>query len=108
MQLIKINIAQEIISQGLQNGADFVEVFVERTQTEGVVFKNSRPEDTQSGTIFGIGIRLIHGEQALYGYTNSTEREELLRITKLLGARIGKPGKETSLNFETLKYPKIR
>ncbi len=107
MQLIKINIAQEIISQGLQNGADFVEVFVERTQTEGVVFKNSRPEDTQSGTIFGIGIRLIHGEQALYGYTNSTEREELLRITKLLGARIGKPGKETSLNFETLKYPKI-
>jgi len=107
MQLIKINIAQEIISQGLQNGADFVEVFVERTQTEGVVFKNSRPEDTQSGTIFGIGIRLIHGEKALYGYTNSTEREELLRITKLLGARIGKPGKETSLNFETLKYPKI-
>src|SRR5690606_28513247 len=107
MNLIERSIAEEIIFHGLSLGADFVDVFIENTYSEIIVFKNSKAEDIQSGTIFGIGIRLIHGEQDLYGYTNSTEREELLRITSLLGARIGNSRKAESLNFEKLLYPKI-
>jgi TldD protein len=108
MQLLKSHVAQEVISHGLSFGADFVDIFIERTHNENILFKNSRAEDTQSGTLFGIGIRLIHGEQALYGYTNIAEREELLRITGLLGARIGKANQASAtLNFERLDYPKI-
>lgn len=107
MQLLKSHVAQDIIHQGLAMGADFVEVFIERTMSHGLVFRNSRPEDFQSGTIFGIGIRLMDGEQSLYGYTNSTDREELLRITKLLGARIGRKNNPQALNFETLEYKKV-
>ena len=108
MQLLQSHIAQDIIGHGLSMGADFVEIYIEKTQNEGFVFKNSRAEDTQSGIIFGIGIRLIYGEQALYGYTNSTDRDELLRITTLLGSRIGKETKTlASVNFEKLIYPKV-
>ncbi len=108
MQLLETKLAQDIIFQGLAMGASFVEVFVERTETEGMVLRNSRAEDAQSGVIFGIGIRLICDEQSLYGYTNSTEREELLRITKLLGTRIGKLGLSSKpVNFEKVSYPKI-
>lgn len=108
MQLLSSHVAHDIISHGLSMGADFVDVFIERTHNENMVFKNSRVEDTQSGTIFGIGIRLIYGHQALYGYTNSTDREELLRITKLLASRIGKETQPlTTINFEKLTYPKI-
>lgn len=107
MQLLKSHVAQDIISHGLSLGADFVDVFIERTQSEGITFKNSKAEDLQSGTIFGIGIRLIHGEQSLYGYTNSVDREELLRITSLLGARINRKGQSATLNFENLSYKKI-
>jgi TldD protein len=107
MQLIDSAVVRDVIHQGLLDGADFVDVFVEKTQSEFMAFKNSRPDDIQSGTIFGIGIRLIKGEQALYGYTNSREREELLRITRVLGARIGSSGTPGALNFERLDYPKI-
>jgi TldD protein len=107
MQLLQSHVAQDIISHGLSMGADFVDIFVERTNNEGILFKNSKAEDVQSGTIFGIGIRLIQGEQALYGYTNSTDRNELLRITSLLGARIGKKQGSQTINFEKLSYPKI-
>lgn len=107
MNLLKTEIAQDIIFQGMSMGADFVDVFIERTQSQAIVYRNSRAEDSQSGTLFGIGIRLISGEQALYGYTNSTDREELLRITKILGARINKSRTAETINFETLKYPKI-
>lgn len=107
MELIKSDIARDIIHEGLSQGADFVDVFIERTQSEFMLYKSSRPDDIQSGTIFGIGIRLISGEQALYGYTNSPDREELLRITRLLGARIGKSATPSTINFEKLNYPKI-
>jgi len=108
MKLLQSSIAQDVISHGLSMGADFVEVFIEKTQNEGIVFKNSQAEDIQSGVVFGIGIRLIHGEQALYGYTNSSERGELLRITTLLGARIGSQNNPVSpINFERLIYPKV-
>lgn len=108
MQLLPAHVAQDVISCGLSLGADFVDIFVERTHNENMVFRNSRVEDNQSGTIFGIGIRLIYGHQSLYGYTNSVDREELLRITKLLGARIGKENNSHStVNFEKLNYPKI-
>ncbi len=108
MNLLKQNIAQDIIHEGLSLGADFVDVFIEKTKSQNVLFKNSRAEDKQSGTLFGIGIRLIYGEQSLYGYTNLTDRDELLRITKLLGERIGKKNNPTAINFENLNYPDIK
>lgn len=107
MALLSASIAQDIIFEGLSLGADFVDVFVERTQNEFISYKNSRTEDKQSGTLFGIGIRLIHNNQALYGYTNQSDREELLRITKLLGARINQSRTPVSLNFEKLSYKAI-
>ena len=108
MELLNKKIAQDIIFEGLSHGADFVDVFVERTENESLLFKNSKTEDKQSGTIFGIGIRLIHGHQALYGYTNINEREELLRITTLLGSRIGqKKSLSTTFNFERFDYPTV-
>jgi TldD protein len=107
MQLLHSNIAHDIIHQGLSLGADFVDVYIERTFSDALVYRNSRTEDLQSGTIFGVGIRLFSGEQSLYGYTNSTDREELLRITTLLGQRIGKKTTAGSVNFEKLTYPKV-
>ncbi len=107
MMLLPAEIAKEVIHHGLHLGADFVEVFIERTQSEVIVFRNSRSEDIQSGTIFGVGIRLIQGEQAFYGYTNSTEREELLRITSLLGSRINKKENLKVFNFEKMSYSKV-
>lgn len=107
MQLLNSQTAQDIIFEGLSLGADFVDVFIERTHNETIRYKNSKTEDKQTGTIFGIGIRLIHGDQALYGYTNLQDREELLRITRLLGARIGKSRRAETINFEQQKYPAI-
>jgi TldD protein len=107
MQLLNPQTAQDIIFEGLSLGADFVDVFIEKTHNETILFKNSRTEDKQTGIIFGIGIRLIHGDQALYGYTNLQDREELLRITRLLGARIGKAKNPQALNFEKQNYSTI-
>lgn len=107
MQLISQTSISEVISEGLSLGADFVDVFIEKTQSENLTFKSSKISDIQSGTLFGIGIRLVKGDQVLYGYTNSDHKDELLRITRLLGKRFKTQRHSETVSFENLKYPEI-
>lgn len=81
-------IAQSVIDRGLALGADFVDLFVENQQVTEVELLSSQIEKLNTGIDFGIGLRIIVGTNVLYGYTNHTEEEELIRVINLLGARI--------------------
>lgn len=107
MQLVSQSSIAEVIATGLGLGADFVDVFIEKTNSENLTFKNSKISDIQSGIQFGIGIRLIKGDQVLYGYTNSDQKDELLRITKMLGQRFKAQKTSETISFEKLSYPEI-
>lgn len=85
--MLDSKIAADIIDTGLERGADFVDVFVEKNVSSAISFGDSQVRDIKTGTDFGIGIRLIFGKKAMYGYTNQLEREELLRITHLLSTQ---------------------
>lgn len=85
-KLLDKKIASEIIHEAIANGADFCDIFVERTTNQNITYKSSSVKDIQSGIDFGIGVRLIFGEQALYAYTNSTKKDDLISMTKNLAA----------------------
>ncbi len=76
--------AQALIDHALSKGADFAEIFVEKNRQESLKIVGQDVQGITGGVDFGIGIRLIYGTQVLYGYTNSTELEELMRITNLI------------------------
>lgn len=78
--------AADVISAGIESGADFVDVFVEKHIMSTLSYSDQKVKDIKSGTDFGVGIRVIFGTQVLYGYANQKEREELLRIVSALCA----------------------
>ncbi len=78
--------AGDVISAGVESGADFVDVFVEKHIMSTLAYSDQKVKDIKSGTDFGVGIRVIFGTQVLYGYANQKEREELLRIVSALCA----------------------
>ncbi|OAN11045.1 peptidase C69 [Photobacterium jeanii] len=80
-------IAKSVIDHALFLGADFAELFVEHHQSSSVELISGKVDKINSGIDFGIGIRLFFGHKVLYGYTNSTEEEELKRVTSLLAAK---------------------
>lgn len=80
-------IAQEVIFEALESGADFCDIFVERSQIEDLSFNSSVVKNVRSGVDFGIGVRLIFGERAVYGYTNSMVKEDLISLTQRLAAQ---------------------
>ncbi|WP_273859700.1 TldD/PmbA family protein [Photobacterium sp. GSS17] len=79
--------AQAVIDHALFLGADFAELFVEHHQSSAVELISGDIDQISSGIDFGIGIRLFFGNKILYGYTNSTDEEELKRVTSLLAAK---------------------
>ena len=79
--------AQAVIDHALFLGADFAELFVEHHQSSSVELISGEIDKINSGIDFGIGVRLFFGHKVLYGYTNSTDEEELKRVTDLLAAK---------------------
>ena len=84
---IQTESAKKVIDLALDHGADFCDLFVENTRTQNLRVKNNIVESVNQGIDFGVGIRLIYGTEVIYGYTNSADENELLRVAKILGER---------------------
>lgn len=83
-------VANDVIYEALSLGADFCDIFVEKTQIESLSMNSSKIKDIRTGVDFGLGIRLIFGEKALYGYTNSIKKDELINLTRVLAEQYKK------------------
>jgi len=85
--MLNSQVAKEVIDYALIRGADFAELFVDKQTFETFGMKSSEINDIQSGINFGIGVRLFYGTKVLYGYTNSTKKDDLIEIVKSLSAK---------------------
>ncbi len=104
------SVANDVIHEAVSLGADFCDIFVEKSNLLDVVYKSSEVKNIRSGIDFGIGVRLIFGTQALYAYTNSTKREDLLSLTKKLASYYKKAPTQNigALNFsQPVEYKNI-
>lgn len=99
-ELLKSQIAGNIINKALEQGADFCDIFIERKNH--LLFKQSskKLDSINTGIDFGLGIRLIYGTEVYYGTANTLEEEELLKIVERLNAINSNP-KDT---ISTLKF----
>ena len=75
-------LAQEALNLALSTGGDFAEIFLEDRRNNTLVLQNDRLETVNSGRIHGAGIRVYVGLNAVYTYTNDTDREGMLRCAK--------------------------
>ncbi len=78
--LLEKKLIEELLDAGLTRGADFSEVFVEDTNMTTLQSMSGRLEKVNSNKQFGVGIRLAKKFQIVYGYTNSKDPKELLKL----------------------------
>jgi len=82
--MIPSQIAEEVIGCGLGLGAEFVDIFVDKSSSRSIRILDSKVNELGGGIDFGIGIRLLFGTNVVYGHTNLADLDELIRITRLL------------------------
>jgi len=80
--LLEKKLIENLLDAGLARGADFAEVFVECTDSTTLQSLSGRLEKANNGKLFGVGIRLAKKFQTVYGYTNSKNPDDLLKLAE--------------------------
>lgn len=82
-------IAREDLADVLQiagRNGKFAEVFMERSAQTRIAMEDGKIERVISGRDEGAGIRVVYGENTVYGYTTDLTREGLLGLARRVGA----------------------
>jgi len=109
--LLQKEIAHDVIAYAVSLGADFCELFIEKTSLQSIVYNSKKIKDINSGIDSGIGVRLIYGHMALYAFSNSTKKEDLMDMVKKLATQMtSKPNPlaPTHFNFNKLQYKEVK
>lgn len=108
--LLQREVAHDVIAYAISLGADFCELFIEKTSVQNITYNSKKIKDISSGIDSGIGVRLIYGEMALYAYSNSSKKEDLLDMVKKLAAQFSSKhtGVMKNFNFTPLSYKEIK
>lgn len=84
------SLVRTVIASALRRGASFAELYVERWRRRAVRLHNGVVKEATSGIDFGAGLRLFHGVEVAYAYTNDLTPAGLAELTDgLTGLRAG-------------------
>lgn len=100
---------KKVINAALEKGGEYADLFFEHTFYNSVALQDKKVNSTYSNIDFGMGVRVVVGEQTGYAYTEDVTLEEMLKAAKT-AARIasGKAKKgANNINVQEFKnyYP---
>lgn len=77
----------EVLNMALSNGGDFADIFIEHSEVNSIFCEDDKIENVSSGVDAGAGLRIIRGEEIIYGSTNELNEEGLKKLARALSAQ---------------------
>ena len=84
--------AARVLEKAMSTGGNFAELFVENTLDNTLSMINGILEKSVSGNKFGCGLRVFHGYNAIYSYSNDVTEAGLLKLAQAAAAAIADGG----------------
>ena len=94
-----------ILNVALSTGGDYAEIYIEEKTSQSVSIENGKVDASTVSNTYGAGIRILHGVNSVYGYTNDVSNKGLLKLANSLSNSFS--GKRV-LTVETLKTKHIK
>lgn len=86
--MLEKQLLEEVLTVALATGGDFAEIFEEQTYKSNIRMLNGIVEDINSGIVRGMGLRIYHGLESVYAYTNDLTEKNILDMAKRLSAAV--------------------
>jgi TldD protein len=86
--LIESRLTKKILNTLLKNGADFSEIFIQKSISGILRLDDSKIDNSSSGYELGCGLRLWAGDSTFYAYVDSLQKEKLLDAAKVLSSAV--------------------
>lgn len=95
-----------VLSAALEKGGDYADLFFEHTFNHSVSLRDGEVNSTFSGIDYGVGVRVLAGDQTGYAYVESTALDDMLNAART-AARIASSSSTKTIPPFSLKTPAI-
>ena len=80
--IINEKILPEVLAVAMSGGADFAEVFAQRSRNNSINYVGGKIDTINDNVISGVGIRAFSGTRTVYASTTDISREGLHRCAE--------------------------
>ncbi len=105
--LISKRVLQNVIQAGLEEGADFCEIYAEESLAYKVLRKSQQTEYL-CGRDMGVGIRLFYNQHELYTHTNILDEAHLIQAVRNLAVLKKRPPTKHFTQEDPFRTPFIQ
>ena len=95
---------KKVLAVAMEKGGDYADLFFEHTFNNSLSLRDGEVNSTFSGIDFGVGVRVLAGDQTGYAYVESTELKEMLNAART-AARIASSSSALAVSEPVLKVP---
>lgn len=83
---------KKVLTAALEKGGDYADLYFEHTFSNGVTLMDGNVNSCRSNIDFGMGVRVLAGDQSGYAYVEGVTLDEMIRAART-AARIASLGK---------------
>ncbi len=106
--MIKQSLMERILSVAMSTGADFAEVYAEKTGNKSLRFIDGKIQAVSDNVISGVGIRAFRGTSTVYATTTELTENGLVRCARAVADAMGDiSGQEVSICLTERAFPNI-
>ena len=105
--LIEKKLLEQLLSVAMSTGADFAEVYAERTQNDSVHLLDKKIDQISNNVISGVGIRAFLGTRTVFASSSDMSKEGMLRCAAEVAAAMGEGREQVSICLTERIFPNI-
>lgn len=105
--MIARTLVEELLNVAMSTGADFAEVYAEKTQSNSMRIQDGKIDRISDNLLSGVGIRVFLGTKTVYASTSDTSREGLLKCAASVAAAMGEGSKQMNIHLTERVFPNI-
>lgn len=95
---------QKIIHEALSKGGDYADLFFEHTIYNAISLRDGEVNRASSNIDFGVGVRVVAGDQTGYAYVENTHVPDLLKAAHTAAGIATMPHKSNSTKIEEKQF----
>jgi Predicted Zn-dependent proteases and their inactivated homologs len=73
---------KKVLATALEKGGDYADLYFEHTFNNAVGLRDGEVNSTSSGIDFGVGVRVLSGDQTGYAYVENTTLDDMLKAAR--------------------------
>lgn len=101
---VTIEDLKKVVSVALENGGDFADLYFEHTLANNISLRDRKVNRVSSDVDFGVGVRVVKGNQTGYAYTETITLQEMLKAAKTAANIADGNRQNLSINITEKKF----